>query len=54
MHIYWRTTSNKLACAEAADTEDHFEAILQVKEMLVSIGEGFNEPVLALIKGGKA
>jgi hypothetical protein len=35
-------------------TSDHFEGILEVKEFLVQSGEGYNEPVLAVIRGGKA
>ena len=35
------------------DTDDHQEAILVVKEDLVKKGIGYDDPVLALIQGGK-
>lgn len=51
--MYWRNNSGTLAQAQV-DTTDHFSAILEVKEFLVQGGEGYNEPVLAVIPGGEA
>lgn len=59
MNIYHRQDDGKLGCVQVSDTTDegvavgHGEAILEVCEFLVESGEGYNQPVLAVIKGGK-
>lgn len=51
MNVYFKE-EGKLAVMQV-DTEDHAEAILAVQESLVEKGTGFDDPVLALITGGK-
>ncbi len=54
MHVYWKTDRNLPLCRQDVpllEGEDHTDAILAVKEDLVRGGEGYNEPVLALVGG---
>lgn len=53
MHVYWRTNQGRLGQMEVTDSDDHEEAILLVKEWLVTAGEGYDGAVLAVIVGGK-
>lgn len=58
MHVYWKNTAGSLCCTEvtppAGDDEfDHFDAILEVQGELIANDEAYNEPMLALFKGGK-
>lgn len=52
MNVYFRNKEGKLGMFESPE-KDHRDAILEVCEALVTSGEGYNEPVLAVINGGK-
>lgn len=53
--VYFRRDDGKLGQMDVVleDTETHADAILKVEKDLVDSGEGYNNPVLAFIKGGK-
>jgi hypothetical protein len=51
MNIYWRKDDKKLGIMQS-NGPDHFENIIAVEEALITSKEGFNKPVLALIRGG--
>jgi hypothetical protein len=57
--VYFRREGGKLGQMDVGHTTDtgeeldHRDAILIVKDALVESGEGWNAPVLALIKGDK-
>lgn len=55
MNVYFkdRSKGGKLGVVNVRDVEDYEEAVLMVKEQLVADEVGYDEPVLALIKGGK-
>lgn len=55
MNVYFRNHNGKFGNfqVDLEEGEDHTDAILRVKEALVEDGEGYNEPVLAFIRGGK-
>ncbi len=52
MNVYFKKDDGELGMIHV-DCEDHAEAILEVCESLVTSGEGYNKPVLAVINGGK-
>jgi hypothetical protein len=52
-NVYYRDKDGKLCAVNAAGAEDHEDAIISVKELLVSNNEYWEKPILALIKGGK-
>jgi hypothetical protein len=54
MHVYWKTEKGNKACRQEVPLEpgeDHTDAILAVKEDLVSNGESYHGAVLALVGG---
>ena len=59
MKVYFRQHTLKgkkklgIFNVELFEREDHTDAILDVKEALVASGEGYEEPVLAVIDGGQ-
>jgi len=59
MNVYHRHDDGTLGRIAVSDVDDegvavcHGEAILEVCEMLVADGVGYNQPVLAVIEGGK-
>jgi len=54
MNVYFRE-DGKLGCFSVPllEGEDHTDAILAAKETLVASGDGWEDPVLAVIDGGK-
>jgi hypothetical protein len=52
MPVFFRRDDGKLGQINV-QTVNHKDAIFTVKEALVGSGEGWNAPVLAVIKGGK-
>ncbi len=50
MNVYYRNLEGKFGCSRVEGAQDHEEAILLVKEDLINTGEGYNLPVLAVIK----
>lgn len=52
MNVYWRQDDGTLGCVCVDDAESHAHAILEVCEYLVEYGQGYNQPVLAVIEGG--
>ncbi len=52
MNIYHRKDDGTLGKVHVADAESHSHAILEVCEHLVEHGQGYNQPVLAVIEGG--
>lgn len=52
IRVYFKE-EGKLACVSAAGAYDHEDAILFVKEAINNSGHAWNEPVLAVIEGGK-
>lgn len=54
MLVYFRDRANRGNIGVIdANYDDHQEAILEVQEMLVADGVGWDRPVLALVQGGK-
>lgn len=52
--VYHRKDDGKLGQVNVSgEGTDVADAILEVKELLVGSGVGYNEPVLALVQGGK-
>jgi hypothetical protein len=57
MHVYWRSQLGLPVCRQDVELEpgeDHTDAVLLLKEDLVSHGETYEEPVLALVGGTDA
>lgn len=52
-NVYYRDKDGKLCAVNAAGAEDHEDAIISVKELLVSNNEYWEKPILAVITGGK-
>lgn len=55
VRVYFRDLANgkKLGMMQTGPVFDTEDAILFVKEQLVASGAGFEEPVLAVVEGGK-
>jgi hypothetical protein len=51
LRVYWKNQHGSLAQMDV-ESDDHEEAIIATKETLVDVGEGYNDPVLAVIEGG--
>lgn len=52
-NVYCRDKNGKLCAVNANGAEDHEDAIISVKELLVAEGQYWEVPILAVITGGK-
>lgn len=52
-NVYFRDKHGKLCAVNADGAEDHEDAIISVKELLISNNEYWEKPILAAISGGK-
>lgn len=51
-NVYLRASDVDIAKFEIVK-DDHFDAIIEVQEFFIREGIGYNEPILAVIEGGK-